>query len=505
MPKIKIDAFTDLKNIKLTGVLADDIDMFRQALSEDDTIIFREFENRFCPNLKGWIIYTEVLVNNLIIDQNVVKPLMTVRPDELVPLPTLAETVFKKIVHGDEVKTKDILGDLITNILIGDTVVLLEGSRKAVTVNSKKYNTRSVNIPETENTVNGPKESFNELIVSNIGLIRRKIKNHNLKFKIIEIGKISKTRVCISYVKGLADESKIQELMARLEAFEIDSSLDTSYLAELICDAPHSPFKTVGTTERPDVVAAKILEGRVALLCDGSPFALTAPFLFLENFQASEDYYSHYLYATFSRILRYLAFIITVSLPALYIALICYHKEMIPKNLLISIVNSRDAVPFPAVVEMVILLLLFDLIREAGVRLPKPIGGTISTVGAIVLGQSIVTAKIVSAEMIIIVAICGITSFLTPKLDQEIITLRILFLILSATLGIYGFAIAALIALVHISSLRSFGAEYAGYLTSTAPQQAKDIYVRSPWWDMIKRPGMIQQQNITRFRRIQRR
>ncbi len=505
MAKIKIGAATDLKNIRLSGILADDVDLFRQALCDDDTIVFREFENRFCPTLKGWIIYTEVLVNNLIIDQNVVMPLMTVHPDDLVPLPTLAETVFKKVVHGDEVKTKDILDDLIKNILIGDTVVLLEGSRKAVTVNSKKYNTRSVSIPETENTVNGPKESFNELIVSNIGLIRRKIKNHNLKFKIIEIGKISKTRVCVSYINGLADEGKVQELISRLEAFEIDSSLDITYLSELICDAPHSPFKTVGTTERPDVVAAKVLEGRIALLCDGSPFALTVPFLFLENFQASEDYYSHYIYSTFSRILRYFAFLITVSLPSLYIALICYHKEMIPKNLLISIVNSRNAVPFPAVVEMIILLILFDLIREAGVRLPKPIGGTISTVGAIVLGQSIVTARIVSAEMIIIVAICGITSFLTPKLDQEIIILRIVFLILSATLGIYGFSLAALIALVHISSLNSFGAEYAGYLTSTAPQQAKDIYVRSPWWDMIKRPGMIQHQNLTRFRRIKRR
>ncbi len=189
----------------------------------------------------------------------------------------------------------------------------------------------------------------------------------------------------------------------------------------------------------------------------------------------------------------------------MYVALICYHKEMIPKNLLISIVNSRNSVPFPAVVEMVILLVLFDLIREAGVRLPKPIGGTISTVGAIVLGQSIVTAKIVSAEMIIIVAICGITSFLTPKLEQEIIVLRILFLILSATLGIYGFSLAALISMVHMASLRSFGVEYMGYLTALKPQQAKDVYVRAPWWTMRKRPEMIQRQNLTRLRRTIRR
>lgn len=505
MSKMKIDAHTDLTKIRLSGNLNDDVDLFRQALKNDDTVIFREFENRFTPSLRGWIIYTEVLVNNLIIDQNVVKPLITAHFEDIVPLPTLADTVFKKVVHGDEVKTKDVLDELIKNILIGDTVVLLDGSPEAIAVNSKKYNTRSVSIPETENSVNGPKESFNELIVSNVGLIRRKIKNPNLKFKMVEIGKMSKTRICISYIDGLADQRILDELMSRLNSFEIDSALDISYLSEIIRDAPLSPFKTIGSTERPDVVAAKLLEGRIAVLCDGTPFALTLPFLFLENFQAAEDYYTHYFFSTFVRILRYLAFFITVSLPAMYIALICYHKEMIPKNLLISIVNSRNSVPFPAVVEMVILLVLFDLIREAGVRLPKPIGGTISTVGAIVLGQSIVTAKIVSAEMIIIVAICGITSFLTPKLEQEIIVLRVLFLILSATLGIYGFSLAALISMVHMASLRSFGVEYMGYLTALKPQQAKDIYVRSPWWTMRKRPEMIQRQNLTRLRRTVRR
>ena len=496
-----IDHTTNLKEVRFSGVLEDDLSLFQQATADDDTIIVRRFENRFNPAFCGYIIYTEVLVNNLIIDENVVRPLQNFRMDELTQRPYLQDTFVEKIINGDEVKSRDNLEDAIGSILIGDTGVLIDGMKACITVNSKKYSTRSVGIPETENAVNGPKEGFTELLVSNVGLVRRKIKNPNLKFKMIQVGKIAKTRICVSYVKGLADERILSQLMERLSSFEIDSVLDASYLSELIRDAPLSPFKTIGTTERPDVVAAKVLEGRIAILVEGSPFALTLPFLFLENFQASEDYYSHYLYATFSRLLRYIAFFITVSLPALYIALICYHKEMIPINLLISIVNSRDAVPFPAVVEMVILLGLFDLIREAGVRLPKPIGGTISTVGAIVLGQSIVTARIVSAEMIIIVAVCGITSFLTPKLDQEIIVLRILFMVLSATLGIYGYSLAVVIMLVHMSSLRSFGVDYMGYLTDFKPQQAKDVYVRAPWWTMKRRPGMIQHNNLTRLRR----
>ena len=312
---------------------------------------------------------------------------------------------------------------------------------------------------------------------------------------------VSKTRICLSYIDGIVNQAVLAELKRRLTSFEIDSILDVTYLAELIRDAPRSPFKTVGSTERPDVVAAKILEGRVAILCDGTPFALTVPFLFLENFQSSEDYYTHFFYATFTRILRFFAFFIAVSLPALYIALICYHKEMIPKSLLISIAQSREGVPFPAVVEMLILLVMFDLIREAGIRLPKPVGFTISMVGAIVLGQSIVTARIVSSEMIIIVAICGITSFLTPRMDQEIIVLRVIFLIFSSTLGIYGYALSILAFLFHISSLRSFGVDYLAYLTATKPQEAKDVYVRAPWWVMRTRPWALQHNNIIRFKR----
>ncbi len=483
----------------LSGILARDIETVRELFRFDDTVKFRRFENQHNPDICGYIIFTEVLVNNAVIDENVVRPLLRFHfPTEISDIGAYA---VHRVVQADETNFVKDLDDLALHVLIGDTVILLDGCRRAMFANSKRYSVRGIGLPETENAVNGPKESFNELIVNNISLVRRKVLNPKLKFQFMTLGRVSKTRICISYIEGLANEKTLTELKRRLSSFEIDSILDVTYLSELIKDAPLSPFKTVGSTERPDVVAAKLLEGRIAILCDGTPFVLTVPFLFLENFQASEDYYSHYFYASFTRALRFIAFFLTVSLPSLYIALICYHKEMIPKNLLLSIAKSRAGVPFPAVVEMLLLLLLFDLIREAGIRLPKPVGFTISMVGAVVLGQSIVSARIVSAEMIILVALCGITSFLTPKLDQEILAFRLLFLFFGATLGIYGYALAVLILFLHISSLKSFGVEYLSYLPVGSFQQSKDVFIRAPWWLMRTRPWVFQTANITRFKR----
>lgn len=490
-----------LSRLAFSGVLEKDIELMREVLNHDDTVIFRRFENRHDGKIRGCIIFTEVLVNSLVIDQNVIRPLMNFEPSGNELGEELADALAAAVVSTDDVKTKARPYDAVTSVLIGDTVILLDSCRSAIVANSKKYSTRSIGIPETENSVNGPKEGFSELIVTNVGLLRRKIKNPNLKFRFFEVGTVSRTRVCLTYIDGLCEDSVVAEMIRRISSFEIDSVLDISYISEPISDNPSSPFKTLGTTERPDVVAAKLFEGRCALLCDGTPFALTAPFLFLENFQSGEDYYVNYYFASFTRILRFIAFFAAVSLPALYVALLSYHKEMIPRNLLLSIARSRAGVPFPAALEMLILLILFDLLREAGLRLPKAIGVTVSTVGAIVLGQSIVSANIVSAEMIIIVAMCGIASFLTPKLETEIILLRLGLLGLSATLGIYGYTIGVIAFCAYISSLKSFGVGFTAYLMPRSKSGAKDAYVRVPWENMIKRPEAIQRRRKIRFRR----
>ncbi len=491
----------EFRELTFTGVLEEDIKIMKEILGNDETVIFRRFENIHDKKIRGCVIFTELLVNNIVIDQNVVKPLLTFTPRDFSLGEELSGELAKRVVSTDEVKTKEKPYDAISALLIGDTVVLIDTCCACIVANSKKYSIRSIGVPETEDAVFGPKEGFTELIVANASLLRRKVKNPKLKFRFFEVGKVSRTRVCLCYIDGLCEEKILGEMISRLKGFEIDSILDVSYVEELVGDSPASPFGTMGKTERPDVVAAKLFEGRCALLVDGTPFALTAPFLFLENFQANEDYYESFYFASFVRILRFFAFFLAVSLPGIYVALISYHKEMLPKNLLASIALSRSSVPFPAAVEMFILLILFDLLREAGVRLPKAIGVTVSTVGAIVLGQSIVSANIVSAEMIIIVAICEIASFLTPKLESVTFLMRLIFLILSATLGIYGYAIGVAAFCAYISSLSSFGVPFTAYIIPKTKEGAKDSYIRSPWWKMITRPYAIAKRNRIRFKR----
>ncbi len=491
----------ELPSLSFSGKLSEDVALMKEILGQDETIIFRPFENRIDKNIRGCVIFTELLVNNIVIDQNVVRPLLEFVPSGEEAHPTLPEFLANRVICTDDVKWGKNPYDAVTALLIGDTVVLVEGAYGAIVANSKKYSIRSVGIPETENSVNGPKEGFTELIVTNLSLLRRKVKDPKLKFRFIEVGKISRTRVCLAYIEDLAEAELINCIEKRLSEFEMDSVLDVSYISELISDNPSSPVDTMGVTERPDVVAAKLFEGRCALFVDGTPFALTAPFLFVENFQANEDYYENFWFGSFSRLLRYLSFFLAVSLPGLYVALISYHKEMIPRPLLISIAKSRAAVPFPAALEMFILLLLFDLLRESGVRLPKAIGVTVSTVGAIVLGQSIVSANIVSAEMIIIVAVCGITSFLTPRLEGEIVFLRLVLLLLSSMLGIYGYAIGIVAFSSYISSLTSFGVDFTAYAIPRSKEGAKDTFVRAPRESMRMRPWAIQKKNRIRFRK----
>lgn len=490
----------ELSLLRFSGSLDDDVALMRSVLGLDDTVIYRKFRNIHDGRICGCVIYTEVLVNNIVIDQNIVRPLIGTEVSFCEDGNALSEMISASVISTDEVKSQITPYDAVTAVLIGDTVVLVDGVKHAIVANSKKYSLRGIGVPETENAVNGPKEGFCELIVTNVGLIRRKVKNPNLKFRFFEVGKVSRTRVCLSYIEGLCEGWLVDEFIRRLSAFEIDSVLDVNYVSELISDAPDSLFDTLGKTERPDVVAAKLFEGRAALLVDGTPYALTAPFLFLENFQANEDYYENWIFASFVRVLRFVAFFAAVSLPALYVALISYHKAMIPRNLLISIAKSRAAVPFPAAVEMFALLIMFDLLREAGVRLPKAIGVTVSTVGGIVLGQSIVSANIVSSEMIIIVAICGIASFLTPKLETATAVLRLAFLAISSMLGIYGYAIGVIALTAYISSLESFGVSFVSYIIPKTRYGTRDGYIRAPRFLMRRRPRAITKRNKIRFR-----
>jgi spore germination protein KA len=290
---------------------------------------------------------------------------------------------------------------------------------------------------------------------------------------------------------GLASTTILADLLHRFETFEIDGVLDVNYLNELIRDAPLSPFKTIGITERPDVVVGKLLEGRIAVFLDGTPVVLTLPYLFIENFQSSEDYYLNFYYTSVSRFLRILSFLITIIVPAFYVSMVNYHPEMLPTPFIISVVAARQGVPFPVVIECFGMLVMFQLLAEAGIRMPPGIGQALSIVGALVIGQAAVEARIVGAPMVIIVAITGITGLMIPKLNGANLLLRLFLLALASMMGLYGLLFGLVMHLIHLLDLESFGVPYVSDIIARSVQKNKDLAIRLPWWKMLLRPDRI--------------
>lgn len=481
---------------KLKKSLSQNIRLFQDIFSGDETINYRYFETK--GNIQCCLIYAKGMVKKETINRDLLRPCMN--SDLLRNLPTnqLIKTLKEQVIDVEGVSIVNDIDSIVEKILYGDTFLLVEGVNQGIIASTKGWTVRSVTEAKTEGVVRGPREGFIECLMVNISLLRRKINSPNLKFKFIELGKLTKTKVCICYIKGLTPESILQELDRRLKKINIDGILESGYIEEFIRDSPFSPFLTVGNSERPDVVAGKLLEGRAAILCDGTPFVLTIPFLFIELFQTNEDYYKNFYYASIDRILRYVAYFFTTSIPAIYVALVTFHQEMIPTPLLLSIAASREGVPFPTIVEAVILGLFFELLREGGTRLPTPIGEAVSIVGAIILGDAAVTAKLVSSPMIVITALTGITSFLVPLSLGSIIILRLILIFLASILGLYGYMFGVIGMFIQLMSMRSFGVPYMTSMDSLNLQDLKDNMIRTPWWYMHLRPKILGRRNRQR-------
>jgi hypothetical protein len=316
----------------------------------------------------------------------------------------------------------------------------------------------------------------------------------------MQVGTKTKTIINIAYLEGTVKEGLVDEIKQRISKIQIDGVLESGYIEEFITDAPSSPFTTIQSTERPDKVAASLLEGRAAIMVDNTPFALIAPAFFWQFFQASDDYYSSYWIASFFRIVRYIAFIISLTLPSLYVMVVTFHQEMIPTGLALTIASGREIVAFPVLIEALIMELAFELMREAGLRMPKPVGQAVSIVGSLIIGQAAVQAGVVSPFMVIIVALTGIASFAIPNYAASfsIRLFRFPLLLASGALGLLGFAAIMYMVIIHALSLRSFGESYLAPASPFRPSDYKDMIIRVPWWKMVNRPnfaaGSIQRQ-----------
>ncbi|WCN38279.1 spore germination protein [Aneurinibacillus uraniidurans] len=384
-------------------------------------------------------------------------------------------------------------------ILSGDTVILIEGCTQGVAVSTRGWEARGVGEPTAQTVVRGPQEGFTETLRTNTAMVRRKIKNPNLWLETKQIGQVTQTDVAMMYVKGIVADEVVDEVHRRLDQIDIDGILESAYIEELIQDRTYTPFPTVLNTERPDIVAAALLEGRVAIFVDGTPFVLLVPALFTQFLQSAEDYYHRSDFGLL-RFLRYLSLLISMMAPSLYIAITTFHQEMLPTTLLISLASQREGIPFPAFVEALMMEITFELLREAGIRMPRAVGTSISIVGALVLGQAAVQAGLISPAMVIVVSITAISSFIFPSFDIGISVrmLRFILMGLAASFGLYGMIVGIIAIILHLCSLRSFGVPYMKPFSPFVLADQKDNLLRVPWQKMRTRPHLLNQKNIVR-------
>ncbi|GAB6168138.1 spore germination protein [Clostridium carnis] len=427
---------------------------------------------------KATLVFIDDLCNSEMISEYVVLPLRGF--GELYPNKGSINSLQEVLENALDINAAGIAkdnDDAVMHILSGDPIVIFEGFKEILYVEAKGFPVRSVGTPETESVLKGPREGFNELIVNNVALIRRRIKNPDLKFEAIVVGEKSKTAVAVCYIDGIAPSNLVDEIKEKVKNLDIRFILDTNYIEDAL-KKQNSFFDTVGYTEKPDEVSAKLLEGRVGVIVDGTPFVITVPYFFLENFQMPDDYYVNRYYTNFNRMLRWSAFFIAAFVPALYVAIMTYHFAMIPSMFMFRLAVSRAGVPFPTFLEVIVMMLAFQFIKEAGLRLPQPIGGAMSIVAALILGDAVVGAGIASRITIIIVALSTLAYFLIPKLYGAVSFWAIILVIFSAAFGIPGFLCGAILLTVQLAELESVGYPFLFPIGTISEYKFKDVVLR---------------------------
>ncbi|MBQ3053321.1 MAG: spore germination protein [Clostridia bacterium] len=477
------------KDYTLTENLMDNIKIFQEIFKDDGMFRYRICKNSENPDIMCCAIFIDGMTNSVGVSENIIKPLVEAKGIKWnSKVQDNIREIYKKVLYASRVQHSNDIKEIVESIIYGDTLLMAQGSKEVLIIDLKGWETRSPTEPENEKTMRGPREGFTEAFLKNTSFIRRRLRTPDLKFKLIKIGTRTNTQVCLCYLDTLVNPKVLARLEDKLKNIEIDGILDTNYLDELTKDNPYTPLKTSGVTERPDIVAGKLLEGRIAVIVDGSPSVMTVPYFFIENLQTDDDYYINYFFAGACRLIRILSLMITIVVPALYIALVAFHKEMIPINLALSISEARQGVPLPIVVECLVMLLVFEILRESGMRIPSNVGTALSIVGAIVIGQAAVDAKFVSAPMVIVVSVTGITGLMAAKMKGAVIIYRTFLVIMASVLGMYGLIVGLILIVAHTVSLTSFGVKYTSYLDAYKVQEMKDIYVRYPWWKMLTRP-----------------
>lgn len=476
----------------ITDDCEENLKYVKQLFKDNSDIVYREF------NIGMWkaaLVYIDGMSDKILLDDYVLESLMLYQ-DKIQNVNEIKE----KILTVTDLKEEKSMSSGIESVLSGETMMFVDGLSSAFIIATRAWQARSVSEPSSETVIRGARDGFTETIRFNTALVRRRIRDTRLRSVHKTIGTRSKTDVVVEYIDDIVNKDVLEQLNSRLDKIKIDAILDSGYLEQLIEDNKWSIFPQVQSTERPDVVASALYEGRVAVLVDNSPVAIIVPATLPNLLQSPDDYYQRWIHGSFIRIIRFIGVILSLISPAFYVAVTSFHTSIIPTKLAYSIAASREGVPFPAYVEAIIMELSLDLLIESVLRLPKPIGSTIGIVGGLIIGQAAVTAGIVSPIMIIIVSITAITSFMLPNYEvtSAFRIMRLALIIAASIIGFYGIMLLLILLVIHLVYLKSFGISYLAPMVTPKMKDFKDMYLRFPTNSMKERPQYMKTQDKVR-------
>ena len=478
---MKIDAVRTLNEIK-------------QKLHESGDLKSRTVQF-FGTNVS--ICYLAPISDLLLLNQTIMNPILEYpyKPEDDIWL-----TLKENVLSNNEVTNLNDLDEAIEKLLKGNCLILVDNAEVILGCDIEKITVRAIAEPPTSVVIKGPREGFNESLKYNLALIRQRSKSEDLVVTTLDIGKVTSTQVAVVYFNSLADKKNVKHILRRLKNIDIDGIVDSHYLVSYLQKNPKSLFKQVGDTEKPDVLVGKMLEGRIGILVDGSPIALTLPFVLIEDLQNADDYYSQPIRVTFLRVLRLIGVILAVLLPGIYVALEKYHYKILPTEFLVTIMNTTQGIPFSPFIELLFVVLLFEILYEANLRMPQYFGMAMSIVGALILGETAINAGLVSPPAVMIVALSGITFYIIPSQAAQFSILRLIALVIGASMGLYGILIFCVFLISYLSSFDSYN---SAYLAPTSPfirDDQKDYFKREIIKEMKQRPTSISnnKKNLTR-------
>ncbi|MDG0814182.1 spore germination protein [Cohnella rhizosphaerae] len=486
---------------RLDGRLDELLARATRVFGTDTTLTVRKF--RIFGMFPAAMLYFPNMLDQNTLNETILKPAMSApvgldSSDWTAP-ELLDRLASEALWHSDCRGTVD-FDALVEALLHGDTVLAAEGSETALVIGTRQIDKRGIDQPGTEQVIRGPREGFVEPLGPNIALIRYRLQAAELRTRQLTVGRKTRSKVVVCYMEGLTDPALLAEVDRRLDAIDIDAVLDSGYLEQFIEDNQWSPFPQVQYTERPDKVVANLLEGRVAILVDGSPLALIVPTVFNQFYQAVEDYTERFLQMSAIRMARLVALVFSLVFPAIYVSVISFNPELIPTEFAVAVAGGRAGVPWPAVVEVLIIEVSMEVLREATIRLPQQVGGALSIVGVLVIGQAAVAAGFASPITVVIIALTTIGSFATPAYNAALALrlLRFPLIIIAGIFGLYGVMIGLILIANHLLSLKSFGVPYLSPLVPANAEGMKDVLIRGPLWWMKRRPEFLKPKNRVR-------